>query len=552
MMAMAQERILIAENDLAVQDFIGRQTLQAAGYQVLFAPDAAAVLKEAADLPFDVIVADLSLPDLSGKDLLVALAAQGVTTPVVLLAHKGMEGELVQSFRLGAADFIFWPAREAEILSAVERILKQTHERQDRDQLTTELLQSNDGLQAQIDELRRISEMGQTLVRMTDPATLNDRVLEQAVRLGRADLGWFLLRDEPSKAFLLEARYKLPAALPVRIHQPWDDGISSLVAASGDSLSLVGEPLKRFKTASLGQSILVMPVKVNHKVAGLLALMRKKLEAFDETDQRLVGAVAEYAAIALANARVVRGLEERARAQQAAAENAAAGEKVANELLLRAKKELNSKIAFQREALTAFVAELGGALTPSQQEKLALLETAIKNLDIITEAITPVQLTKTQRASRFVNLNDTLRQIEVHFLPLAQENDLTLRLSIPEQDVYIQADQAQIQQALQGLVSNAIKFCNPTGQIHIQLEKLSDHDVHLTVGNTGRGVESRTINKLFNGEADSEPAHPLRFGGLGVGMGLIKEIVSRQNGKIWAESKPENGAVFHLTFPAAR
>jgi signal transduction histidine kinase len=35
-------------------------------------------------------------------------------------------------------------------------------------------------------------------------------------------------------------------------------------------------------------------------------------------------------------------------------------------------------------------------------------------------------------------------------------------------------------------------------------------------------------------------------------MGLIKEIVSRQNGKIWAESKPENGAVFHLTFPAAR
>lgn len=552
MMPTAQERILIAENDLAVQDIIGRQTLQAAGYQVVAVQDASAALSAVIEQRPDVIIVNLNLPGLSGKDLLVALASQGVSTPAVLVARKGMEAELVQAFRLGAADYILWPAREAEILSVVERILKQVHERTDREQMSSELEHSNEVLQQQVEELTTVLTLGQALVKMADAKTLGDRILEQAVRVSRAEMGWFLLRDEPSKAFLLAAKHKLPAALPVRIHQPWDDGISSLVALSGEPLNLSGEPLKRFKAAALGQAILVVPVKNGAKVIGLLALMRKKPDPFTKEEQRLVEAISTYAAIALANTQVVRGAEERARAQQAAAENAAASEKVANELLLRAKKELSEKVTLQREALKALLTSDAARWNPQQQEQLALLETTVKNLDIITAAITPVPLSKAQHASRFVNLSDLVRQIESHYLPLTQANGLSLRVSLPEQDVVIQADQTQIQQALQGLISNAIKFCTPSGQIRIQLEKLSDHDVHLTVGDIGHGMESRTINKLFNGEIDTETAHPLRFGGLGVGMGLIKEIIGRQNGKIWVENSPESGAIFHLTFPSAR
>ena len=92
----------------------------------------------------------------------------------------------------------------------------------------------------------------------------------------QADLGWLMLRDDSSKNFVVAAVHNLPASLPVEINKPWDDGISGLVAMSGETLSIYGEPIRRFKLASLGQSVLVVPIKVQRKVIGILVVMRSQ------------------------------------------------------------------------------------------------------------------------------------------------------------------------------------------------------------------------------------------------------------------------------------
>ena len=81
----------------------------------------------------DVVVTDMNLPDLSGKDLVVALSSQGIEAPVIVISHQGMEGDLIQAFRLGANDFLIWPVREAEVVLAVERVLKQVRSRRERE-----------------------------------------------------------------------------------------------------------------------------------------------------------------------------------------------------------------------------------------------------------------------------------------------------------------------------------------------------------------------------------------------------------------------------------
>ena len=140
-----------------------------------------------------------------------------------------------------------------------------------------------------------------------------------------------------------------------RMNLPWDDGVSSLVAMSGKSLSIHGEPLKRFKIFTLGQSALIVPIKVQKQVVGMLVVMRRQPQPFNPSDQHLLEAVADYAAISLANAHLFRAIEERARKYQSLVESAQANERIANELMQGAKKELRFSLDQSRMSLDRLI-----------------------------------------------------------------------------------------------------------------------------------------------------------------------------------------------------
>jgi DNA-binding response OmpR family regulator len=177
-MKTPRERVLLVENDPDVSDLISRQTLQAIGYRVEVAREATTAIREAARFCPDVIIADLNLPGLSGKDLLVALNSQGVEVPVIILAQKGTEADLVQAFRLGASDYLLLPAREAEVVSAVERVLKQVRARQERESLAKQLKQTNDELHRRVRELTTIFAIGKAFTSVTDQQTLFEKIVE--------------------------------------------------------------------------------------------------------------------------------------------------------------------------------------------------------------------------------------------------------------------------------------------------------------------------------------------------------------------------------------
>ena len=332
-MKMAQDRILIVESDPLISDLISRQALQAAGFQTFVVADGSAAISRAMQLAPDLIITNLQTPGLSGKDLLVVLNSQRMDIPVIVVAAPGMESEVIQTFRLGAADYLILPLREAEIVQAVERILKQVHERRERDRLEKQLQKTNQELQQRVRELTAIFSIGKAVTSVTDQAYLFEKILEGAVGVTQADMGWLMLWDESSNAYLLAAQRNLPQAVTVRMNQPWDDGISSLVAMSGEPICIHGDPVKRFKISALGQSVLIVPVKVQKQVVGLLVTVRRQSVAFTPSEQHLLEAVADYASISLVNARLFRAVEQRARAQQIAADNARLNEEITQTLL---------------------------------------------------------------------------------------------------------------------------------------------------------------------------------------------------------------------------
>jgi len=383
-MKTSRERVLLVESDPEISDLIARQTLQSMGYQVQLARLASNAIQEAARFSPDIIITNINLPDLSGKDLLIALSSQGVDAPVIIIAQKGMEGDLIQAFRLGAADYLLWPMREAEIVSAVERVLKQVRSRRERETLARQLKQTNDELQQRVRELTTIFAIGKAVTSITDQRELFEKIVEGAVYVTEADSGWLLLREDRSKVFTLAAQRNLPKSIAGKLNQPWDDGISSLVALSGETLSISGEPLARFKVSQLGQSALVVPVKLKKEVVGLLVVVRKTPQPFSPSNRNLLEAVADYASISLVNASLFRALEERVRSLQQAAESAKASARQKTQLIENAKNDLAQPLADATKALDSL---LIGETTRLNATQKGVLRTAMENIQNITRTV---------------------------------------------------------------------------------------------------------------------------------------------------------------------
>lgn len=367
------ERILIVENDPDIADLIGRQSLQPLGYQVTVVSDAASALKYAVQTPPDLILANINLPGLSGKDLLAAFSSQSVRSPVIVIAEKGQEPDAIQAFRLGATDVMFWPLRDAEVVSIVERALRQTQETRERQKLDRQLKATNDELQKRLRDLTTILATAKAVVSLTDQRKLFDRLLESALQLGEADLCWLMLRDEKSNSYILRAQRSLPDSWAKKMNQPVDDGISSLVALSGESLFMNGSPLQKFKIAALGKSVGVIPIKIKNEVIGLLIVVRKKDNEFSRDAQTMLEAMADYASISLVNARLFRALEQ-------TAENARAGEKRRQAALETLRETIQGEVQAAVYPLNLLLTEMPGALNEEQKKALESVQAAMQRL----------------------------------------------------------------------------------------------------------------------------------------------------------------------------
>lgn len=370
-MPESQGYIFLVIHDTSISDFIGSQALEPLGYRVKVIPDVSQAILEVARTTPDLVLVDLDLPGLKAKDLLAAFGAQGVNIPVIVLARRGEEAKLVETFRLGARDFLFWPVREAEVAMAVERVLKQVKEQRTRQQLEVQLQQATQDLQRRSRELAALLAIGKLLVSISNPRELFDKVLESVLTLVEADLGWFLLREGGKDAFALVASRNLPEAWMKRLEK-FEDGLTPLVALSGEILAIHGEPLQRFKVSALGKSAIVVPLKVKGEVVGLFVLVRRGDRPFDQNAQAFLETVAHVTVLSVVNAHLFRALEE-------AAEAARQCESTRREQLAAFKEAIATTLRPSIYPLELLLTGKMGKLAGEQVKALETVQQAVKS-----------------------------------------------------------------------------------------------------------------------------------------------------------------------------
>jgi len=367
------EQVLIVDEDPDVLDLLSRQVLEPLGFRVTTAESAGEAIQQAVGSAPDLIVASLDLPGLSGKDLLVALRSQGIEVPVLVTAEAGREADAIQAFRLGARDYLVKPLREAEVLAAIERALKEVRLRHESEQLSVQLADSARQLEQRVRELTTIYGIGKAVTLITNQRELFDKLMQSSLNVTNADMGWVLLLDDDRGQLYLRAQRGMPRALVGKLHQPWDDGVSSLVMLSAESLNIHAEGLEQFKIARFAKAALVVPIKARDQAIGVITVAREQAKAFSEPNQRMLEAVADYASISLINARLFQALTGRAEQLQEVVDETRTG--------------LQDQVAWVervRKTLQGLHEQLPGLLesseSPSQRKRLLVLTTDLQTL----------------------------------------------------------------------------------------------------------------------------------------------------------------------------
>ena len=381
-MSNTGDRILLVENDPEISDLIARQTLRSVGYRVDVVPDSSSAIKYSLQTPPDLIIADLNLSGLSAKDLLYALTSQDIHTPVMVIANKGQEHDIIQAFRLGAVDYILWPSRDAEVLSAVEHVLQRVQEGRDRQRLGKQVTEINHELQRTVRELTAIINIGKAVISITDQRILFQKIVDGAGQVAEANMAWLLVRDQGTRAFILTAQRGLPEVWAKKINTPVDDGVSGLVALSGETLAMAGDPLQQFRIANLGRSVCVVPIKVQSEVIGMLIVVRREARPFNKTEQTLLEAVSDYASISLVNARLFRILNDMV---QSSREN----EKRQNAILEAVRSSVYEELKTATYPVEVLLAGKSGPLSEEQKQGLQTTRSALQRLEHAVEKTAP-------------------------------------------------------------------------------------------------------------------------------------------------------------------
>ena len=110
------------------------------------------------------------------------------------------------------------------------------------------------------------------------------------------------------------------------------------------------------------------------------------------------------------------------------------------------------------------------------------------------------------------------------------------------------ADSQKFNQILFNLLSNAIKFTNEKGNIEIGVVPFKDK-IQIYVKDDGVGIDKKYHGKIFGKFEQVENTHSHQYASSGLGLTITKELIEMHNGKIWLESKLNNGTTFTFELP---
>ena len=303
------------------------------------------------------------------------------------------------------------------------------------------------------------------------------------------------------------------------------------------------------------RSLMCVPLRVKGQVIGALEVLNKRDGPFTGDDLRLVTSLGDLAAQAIENARLHDEIRLHVHDLQVAYDEVHKLDELKSAFIRNVSHELRTPLALIEGYTELLLEEQLGTLLPEQLNALALVLEKAAGLNRLVNDIISLQTIGTMGFDMELLSMTALATSAVEALrPKGGKAGIRLVLSIlaEEEQLQLQGDARRLGQVLSHLLDNAVKFSPNGGKVSLSLEREADMIV-VQVQDEGIGLSTDQLERVFDRFYQVDGSATRHFGGTGLGLALVKEVVEAHGGTVWAESggAAGKGCIFTMCLPAS-
>jgi signal transduction histidine kinase len=401
---------------------------------------------------------------------------------------------------------------------------------------------------AQAHRLGRMLEISRELTSTVRLEPLLHRIVSAAAELTDSEVASLLLLDEQTGELRFRVATGDPKGQLRDIPVPVGDSIAGAVLTSGEPsivsdvraderhYDLVGRRLG-FDVCSL----LAVRLSVQDRRIGVLEAINKcEGAAFGEEDVVTLETLAAQAAVAIENARLVEALRR-------AYEELGKLDQMKSDFISIASHELRTPLSL----ILLYAGMLQECVDESAESRVEAVLRAAMRLKQIIETMLNLRYLETGEMELMagrIDLRELLQQACKEYEDLAHAKGLRIETSLPDRKVEIDGDERKLRVVLDNLISNAVKFTPEGGRVRLALRTV-DQGVEIAVSDTGVGIPSGDLDRVFDRFYQVEDHMTRRHGGMGLGLSVVRGLVELHGGRVWAESDPDGGSRFVVVLP---
>jgi signal transduction histidine kinase/DNA-binding response OmpR family regulator len=557
---MTDDRINILVVDDVPDKLIALEAiLDDLGHNIVSVPSGREALRRLLHQDFALILLDVNMPEMDGFETaaLIRQRPRSEHTPIIFVTGFSDETHVSRGYSLGAVDYILTPV-VPEVLRAKVAVFadlfKKTElvKRQAEQQVA---IAREQAARAAAEAATRRSAFLADASRQLAASLDYDETIAHAVRLPIPTLAEICVlqmagaprRPERPRAaalyFELEAALARAPAYPLG---PILEACSTRVMHNGRTECLAQSdlgsarpefnPVQASSTPPL-TAALVLPLVARGKVLGTLALARSREgSTYLPLDVLLAEDLASRIAIAIDNANLFHKIQE--------------GDRRKDEFLATLSHELRNPLAAISNALQCM--EMA-ADSPTIVDKARLiLRRQIQHVVRLVEDLLDVsRITrgKIRLRKEIVELQAIVERAIDGVRSLVADRRQDLSVNLPETRVHVNGDPTRLEQAIGNLLNNAAKYTPPEGRIQLRAD-VEGEQVAIRIHDTGAGIPAEQLPKIFDLFAQGDRTLDHSQGGLGIGLTLVRSLVTLHGGEVEAASEgPGRGSEFIIRLP---